>query len=39
MIKHYITKYKVNGESRMCSWLQFELFGFAYPFSIKEKTL
>ncbi len=36
MIKHYITKYKENGHRYSESWLQLNLFKWAWCFSKKK---
>lgn len=39
MIKHYITKYESNGKKYAESWLQVNIFGKVYCFSIKRIEL
>lgn len=34
-MKHHISRYKVDGKSLVTSWLQFNIFGTPYCFSIK----
>ena len=39
MIKHHVTKYRTDGEQRVASWLQLNLFNHQYCLSIKELSM
>ena len=39
MIHHYMTQYEENGEKKVVSWLQINIFGKCFCFSIREKVL
>lgn len=37
MIHHYMTQYEENGEKKIVSWLQINLFGKCFCFSRREE--
>ena len=39
MIHHYMTQYVANGEKKIVSWLQFNLFKWCFCFSKREKII